>query len=126
MSVAYPLFANLAVGDSATVARAFSPADVARWRTLAGTATDTDEVPEPLIAGLFSYLLGEELPGHGTNYLKQELNFEGRARLDEPLTASVRISRLRPDKGLVNLETLCLGSGGRVICRGQALVLFAR
>lgn len=36
-------------------------------------------VPEPLIAGLFSTLLGVRLPGPGTNYLKQELGFHGPA-----------------------------------------------
>jgi acyl-CoA thioesterase FadM len=73
---------------------------------------------------LFSYLLGEELPGHGTNYLKQTMQFEDQARIDELLTARVIVNRLRPEKALVNLETICTGEGGRLICRGEALVLF--
>lgn len=80
-------------------------------------------MPEPLIAALFSRLLGVELPGFGTCYLKQELEFLHPAALDRPLTASVEIIRLRPKKGLVDLETLCRDDADRLICRGRALVL---
>jgi len=86
--------------------------------------TPPASVPEPLIAALYSYLLGEQLPGHGTNYLKQSLHFHALAAVDEPLSASVRITRLRADKALVNLDTHCHGADGRVVCSGQALVLF--
>ncbi|WP_216180490.1 hypothetical protein [Verticiella alkaliphila] len=81
-------------------------------------------MPEPLIGALFSCLLGEDLPGHGTNYLKQSLAFVAPARIAEPLTASVRITRLRADKALVDLHTRCTGADGRLLCTGNALVLF--
>ncbi|WP_235974714.1 hotdog family protein [Stappia albiluteola] len=79
-------------------------------------------MPEPLIGGLFSYLLGVELPGFGTNYLKQEMRFLAPAAYDEPLTARVTITRLRPEKHLVDLETICEAADGRRICEGRALV----
>jgi 3-hydroxybutyryl-CoA dehydratase len=79
-------------------------------------------VPEPLIGALFSYLLGVKLPGYGTNYLKQEMHFSAPAPLDQPLTARVTLTRLRPDKHLADLETVCTGPDAREICRGRALV----
>lgn len=91
---------------------------------MAGLDTPWPLVPEPLIAGLFSCLLGEQLPGHGTNYLKQHMHFESNARIDETLTATVSVSRLRGDKSLVYLDTRCTGEDGRLICGGDALVLF--
>jgi 3-hydroxybutyryl-CoA dehydratase len=125
MSGACPAFAALAPAQQASVTRAFTHEDLAAWQALARSSAEEGEVvPEPLVAGLFSYLLGERLPGHGTNYLKQHLAFEGRARAGEALTAQVRIIRLRPDKKLVNLQTVCTGENGRTICRGEALVLF--
>lgn len=83
----------------------------------------TDIVPEPLIGGLFSYLLGVDLPGFGTNYLKQELEFERPAPIGVPLIARVEITRLRPDKHLVDLATTCRDENGTAYCRGRALVL---
>jgi acyl dehydratase len=112
------------IGDSAKVERTFRAADAAEFAQLAGAgAATSDRVPEPLIAALFSYLLGVELPGPGTNYLKQEMAFLAEARWGETLTASVEVTRLRPEKRLVNLATLCR-QNDTVICRGRALVLF--
>ncbi|ASK33743.1 hotdog family protein [Alloalcanivorax mobilis] len=121
---ALPRFHALKLEDQATVARTFSAEDVREWCDLAGVDAPFDQVPEPLIAGLFSYLLGEHLPGHGTNYLKQHMRFEEQGRIGEALTASVTVTHLRPGKALVNLDTLCTGEDGRVICAGDALVLF--
>lgn len=117
-------FHALSIGDRVSVTRCFDQQALAEWCRLGNVEGDWSAVPEPLIAGLFSYLLGEELPGHGTNYLKQHMHFHALARASEQLTATVTVTRLRPDKALVNLETRCTGDGGRVICDGDALVLF--
>lgn len=119
-----PRFHGLQLGDSVSVRRSFDQQALAEWCRLANVEGGWAEVPEPLIAGLFSYLLGEELPGHGTNYLKQHMRFHALAQAGEQLTATVTVTRLRPDKALVNLETRCTGEGGRLICDGDALVLF--
>ena len=124
MSQPLPRYHDLRLEDQATVERRFSAMDINEWCQMSGLGTVPDQVPEPLIAGLFSYLLGEELPGHGTNYLKQHMRFEGDARIGETLTATVTITHLRGDKALVNLDTLCTGEDGRMICAGDALVLF--
>lgn len=112
---------GMRVGDRVEVRRVFDPATMAGFERLTGIAPD--HVPEPLIAGMISYLLGVKLPGRGTNYLKQELNYHGRAAIGEALTASVEITRLRPDKFLVDLKALCTREDGTVICEGRSLVL---
>jgi acyl dehydratase len=112
------------IGDRAEVERTYRTSDAAELAELAGLeAGGMEHVPEPLVAALFSYLLGVRLPGPGTNYLKQEMTFLAEARWGEALTASVEVTRLRPDKGLVDLATLCV-QGGAIVCRGRALVLF--
>ncbi|HEX6959942.1 MAG TPA: hypothetical protein VF194_18305 [Ferrovibrio sp.] len=111
------------VGDRARVTRSFSSADLKDFLGLADTEIVPAGVPEPLIGALFSYLLGVELPGFGTNYLKQEMQFERAAPIGQPLTATVEITRLRPEKHLVDLATTCIDAAGSVICRGRALVL---
>lgn len=110
------------LGQAASVKRRFSAQDVARYIELGGSEPPPGEVPEPLVGALFSCLLGVKLPGLGTNYLKQEMEFVKTARIGEALYARVEISRLRPEKQLVDLETTCNGEGGSLICKGRALV----
>lgn len=115
-----------AVGRSHEITRTFTVGDLEQWRSLAGWsggAADDEAVPEPLIAGLFSKILGVDLPGRGSNYLKQQLEFPAQARLGEQLTARVEVVRVVPDKRLVYLSTTCLGSGERLVASGAALVL---
>jgi acyl dehydratase len=62
------------------------------------------------------------LPGRGTNYLKQHLEFPQPAFVGDELTATVKIVRLRPEKNLVNLQTTCTNVCGEIVCQGEALV----
>lgn len=100
----------------------FSQEDVRTYQGLGGNAPLKNQVPEPLLAGMFSYLLGMRLPGLGTNYLKQETVYSCAASIGETLTASVEITRIRPEKHLVDLETICVNASGTTICTGRGLV----
>lgn len=110
------------LGNTADVERVFSVAEIDDYTALARQVPAAGEVPEPLIGALFSFLLGVKLPGMGTNYLKQESNFKAVARVGELLFARVEITRLRPEKQLVDLRTTCRNSHGELICEGRALV----
>ncbi len=112
----------LGVGEAAEVTRAFNSADVADYVALGGQTPAAGDVPEPLIGAMFSYLLGVKLPGTGTNYLKQDSEFRATAYVGENLIARVEITRLRPEKHLVDLRTTCQNSDGKRICDGRALV----
>lgn len=109
-------------GDKAVIERRFSEDNLAAYRALGGAGAENC-VPEPMIAALFSYLLGVKLPGPGTNYLKQSIEFHAPAPVGAPLTAGVEITRMRPEKSLVDLATICRDEDGRLIASGRALVL---
>ncbi|HEY5776541.1 MAG TPA: hypothetical protein VIS57_10670 [Xanthomonadales bacterium] len=109
-------------GDSAEVTRTFSEQDLQDYSALSAHEISGGQLPEPLVGALFSYLLGIRLPGLGTNYLKQETRFERAAMVGETLTARVEITRLRPDKQLVDLATTCRGADGGIVASGRALV----
>jgi 3-hydroxybutyryl-CoA dehydratase len=122
---------QLAIGQEARASRIFTADDVAVYRALSGdvglrfgpaTSDELATVPGPLLSGIFSDLLGTQLPGPGTNWLKQSLRYPGVACVGEMVTAVVQITRLRPDKALVNLRTTC-GTTAGVVCEGEALVL---
>jgi len=126
---------GLAVGQTARTSRIFTASDISHYGALTGDTglsfgarrpkRTRSIVPGPLLGGLFSDLLGTQLPGRGTNWLKQRFSFPRPAYVDEPLTAEVKIIRLRPEKALVNLRTICKNSDGEIVCEGEALVLVA-
>jgi acyl dehydratase len=130
-------FKGMELGQRAQTRRTFTATDLAEYADLTGDTNPvfTDAhyarklgldgllVPGGLLGGLFSYLLGTKLPGRGANYLKQRLHFPAPAYADQALTASVEIIRIRPDKQLVNLSTVCADAADNVVCRGEALVL---
>jgi len=114
------------VGQKASRTRSFSAEDVAEYRALTRdppAKTGPGTVPPGILGGMFSDLLGTRLPGRGTNWLKQSLQFTAPARIGDALTATVEIVRVRPDKALINLSTVLRDSQGVLICRGEALVL---
>lgn len=111
------------IGMRAETRRAFSRDELADYAALTGDRRAGGVVPEPMIGGLFSYLLGTRLPGRGTNYMRQRLTFHDRALPGEELTAMVEVTRVRPEKALVNLATRCVAADGRLIADGEALVL---
>jgi acyl dehydratase len=109
-------------GGAVELTRAFSHADVGALLGLGGALPPDGSVPIPLLGAMFSYLLGVELPGRGTNYLKQQTRYLAPAAIGEPLTARVAITRKRPDKQLIDLSTTCRSASGSLICEGRALV----
>jgi len=124
-------------GMSASATRSFTQADLDEYGDLTGDRNpifrDDAEarargfkrriVPWPLLAGMFSDLLGTRLPGRGTGWMKQSLRYTSAAHPGETLTATVTVTRLRADKELVNLATRVCAADGRVVCDGEALVL---
>ena len=113
---------GLRVGDFAESIRSYGDAEVAEYVALGGETPPKGHLPSPLVSAMFSYLLGVKLPGPGANYLKQETDFVDAARVGEGLTAGVEITRLRPEKSLVDLATTCHGADGRLVATGRALI----
>mgnify|MGYP001766915804 FL=1 len=112
------------VGDFAETRRRYGFEDLRGFASIAGVDPHAIEsVPEPLVAALFSYLLGVELPGPGTNYLKQEITYLAPIPVATDLVARVEITRLRPDKHLCDLATTLCDAEGRRLVEGRALVL---
>lgn len=112
------------VGDFTETRRRYGFEDLRGFAAIAGVDPHAIEsVPEPLVAALFSYLLGVELPGPGTNYLKQEIAYLAPIPVATDLVARVEITRLRPDKHLCDLTTTLCDAEGRRLVEGRALVL---
>ena len=75
-----------------------------------------------LTASLISAVIGEQLPGHGTVYLSQNLRFMAPVRPGDLLEAFVKVVAIDHAKRRVTLETHC-AVGNTVVLKGEALVL---
>ena len=75
-----------------------------------------------LTAGLVSAVIGEQLPGHGTIYMSQNLKFLAPVRPGDLVHAEVRVVDMVIDKRRVKLDCRCEVNGKNVLV-GDALVL---
>jgi acyl dehydratase len=76
-----------------------------------------------MTASLISSVLANKLPGEGSVYLGQTLQFVAPVFPGDEVTARVIIKEIREDKPIVKLETICLNQRGDIVIRGEATVL---
>jgi len=127
---------TLKVGDKASLDKTFSEEEVFRFAEL---STDKNPlhlnkefgrasvfgrrvVHGMLVASLFSGLIGTVLPGRGSIYLGQNLSFKAPVHIGQSVSAFVEIIKIRADKPIVTLRTVCLDSEARVVVEGEAVV----
>ncbi|MBR0093511.1 MAG: MaoC family dehydratase [Lachnospiraceae bacterium] len=76
-----------------------------------------------LSAGLISAVIGMQLPGPGTIYVRQDLKFLAPVKIGDTITARVTVTELNTGKNRVTLETVCENQEGKRIIEGDALVM---
>jgi 3-hydroxybutyryl-CoA dehydratase len=75
-----------------------------------------------LTAGFVSGLLGISLPGPGTIYIRQELDFLAPVRIGDTVTARVEVIEIMVPENRVRLQTTCINQDGIKVLDGQAIV----
>lgn len=75
-----------------------------------------------LTASFISALLASELPGPGTIYLGQTLQFRQPVYLDDSVTVTLTVSALRSEKRIVTLISTITNQDGVVVLTGEATV----
>ena len=75
-----------------------------------------------LTASVISAAVANHLPGPGTIYLSQLLNFRAPVRIGETVHASVSVRSVDLTRRRVTLETVCM-VGQTVVIDGEALVM---
>jgi acyl dehydratase len=81
-----------------------------------------------LCAGYISALIGEELPGPGSIYMSQNLEFLAPVKPGDTIIATVAVKELhesskKPGTGRVVLDTVCVNHKGETVLKGEAMVL---
>ena len=126
---------DISIGMSATFAKTITEADIVLF---AGASGDNNAVhinqefaaTTPfksciahgmLTASVISAAIANKLPGPGTIYLRQTLEFKAPVRAGDTVHATVSVRELLPDRKLVFLDTVCKVRG-TVVIAGEALV----
>ena len=76
-----------------------------------------------IAAGLISATLANDLPGPGTVYLSQTLQFKAPVYPGDRITTTVEVKSVRLDKPIVTLGTVCKNQNDKVVLEGEAVVL---
>ncbi len=127
----------LKIGDSASQTKTFNDADVRSFAEISGDENPVhldDEyaaqtqfkkrlVHGMLTAGLISGVLGTKLPGEGSIYLSQSINFRAPVFIGDRITATVKIIKIREDKPIITLATVCKNQDDVIVIKGEAVLL---
>jgi acyl dehydratase len=128
---------NCEIGDFFEIKRTFTYKDVERFSELSGDINPIHLDAElaassifgkPIVHGLlvsslFSAIIANHLPGPGSIYLHQSLNFKAPVFHDTVVIAKVEILSKKPDKPIFELKTTCTNENGEILIEGNAIVL---
>ncbi len=129
-------FEDMHIGQTASIGKTITEADILLF---AAVSLDTNPVHMNaeaaavsvfkervahgmLSAGLISAVLGTQLPGAGTIYRAQTLQFRRPVKIGDTVTATVEVTALDADKKRATLKTVCT-VGGKVVIEGEATVM---
>jgi len=128
---------DMKIGDCASTTKTISESDVYLFAGITGDLNPAHVDNETaskgvfhgrvahgvLVTGLISAVLGMKLPGCGTIYLGQEVKFTKPVYFGDTITATCTVSATRPEKNIVNLETVCTNQKGETVIIGLATVM---
>jgi 3-hydroxybutyryl-CoA dehydratase len=75
-----------------------------------------------LSASFISTVVGTRLPGPGSIYVSQSLNFKAPVKIGDTVTARCEIVEIVPERKRIKLKTECL-CGDKVVLDGEAVIL---
>ena len=130
---------DLSVGQSAMFGKTVTEADIMAF---AGVSGDTNpihlheafakttrfgqRIAHGMLSGSFiSTVVGTKLPGPGSIYVSQTMNFMAPVLIGDTITAVATVSAIDATKRRVTLKTQCL-NGDKVVIDGEATILVPR
>jgi 3-hydroxybutyryl-CoA dehydratase len=125
------------VGASATRTKTITQEDIALFAQVSGDTNpvhldeayaQTTQFGKPIAHGMLSVsvisaILGNDLPGHGTIYLGQDVKFKAPVYVGDTITATVECTAYRADKRIATFKTTVSNQDGVLVLEGQAVVL---
>ena len=130
-------FAEIKVGDTASMAKTVTEYDVYTFAGVTGdfnpihidaefakTTMFKERIAHGILsAGFISAVIGTALPGKNTIYLGQELQFKAPVKIGDTVTATVEVLEKIEGKNRIILKTTVTNQDGVVVTDGKATVL---
>ena len=130
-------FDEIPLGASATLVRKLSKADIELFAIVSGDINPAHLDDGYAAANLFhhvvahgmwggaliSAVLGNELPGPGTIYLSQNLQFHHPVGVGDTVTVTVTAREKRPDNRVIVFDCTCVNQHGSEVISGTAEVI---
>jgi acyl dehydratase len=130
-------FDEIQIGEMAIIIRHLSNRDIEIFASVSGnqnpTHTDIEYMKSKShghllghgmwIGAVFSAILGMKLPGPGTRYISQTLQFHNSAKAGDTVTATARVLEKNAINNTVTLECTCVNQAGLSIASGIAEVI---
>jgi acyl dehydratase len=127
---------KLNIGDTASRSKLITDSDIHTFADLTGDHNPIhvdDEFASQSIFGkriahgmlsasLISAVLANDLPGEGSIYLGQTLQFVGPVFIGDEITARVTVTSVREDKPIAKLETICTNQRNEIVIKGEATI----
>ena len=127
---------ELSIGQSARFSKTITEADVYLYAGVSGdfnpahvdeefakkTFFKTRIAHGMLTASFISTIIGTMLPGPGSIYMRQEVNFTAPVKIGDTVTAIVEVAEILTEKKRVRLKTTCVNQEGTTVVDGEALV----
>ena len=128
-------FEDLQVGQTASTGKTITEADILMFAAVstdtnpvhidaeaaAGSRSSSERIAHGMLsAGLISAVLGTQLPGPGTIYMRQTLRFRAPVKIGDTVTATVEVTALRRRRRSgPPCSTVCT-VGGKAVIEGEA------
>lgn len=130
------IFDDIAIGDTAEISRTLTMNVIQAFALVSGdfnpAHVDEDYAKEDIFhhiighgmwtGALISSVLGMELPGPGTIYLSQTLQFLKPVSLGDVITAKVTVTEKIEAKHVIILDCVCTNQKGEAVVKGVAAV----
>lgn len=137
MKTTYNPSRKLQIGDIATINKRISDKDVRTFANISGdhnpvhlddefaaTTFFKKRIAHGALSGaLISAALGMLMPGPGTIYLSQTMNFKAPVYIDDEITAKLEVTAYRTDKRIATLKTEVYNQDNKLVLEGEAVVI---
>ena len=125
------------VGDVASFSKTISESDVYLFAGISGDVNPAHLNEEyargtmfkkriahgVLSLGLVSAVLGNQVPGPGTIYLKQEVKFLAPVYFGDTITAQIEVVEKMEERNRIRVRTWCTNQDDTIVLDGEAMVM---
>ena len=130
-------FDEIKIGQTAQYERVITVSDIAKFAEVSGdhNPVHMDEeyakstifkgrIAHGLLSASFiSTVLASQLPGPGTIYLHQDLDFLKPVRIGDTITTLVKVLEKDAVKKRIILQTQCINQDNKIVVDGKAIVM---